>query len=45
MEIITGVEHSRRWRPEEKLSILVELEAPGVTVAEVARRHKAADCC
>jgi transposase len=40
MEIITGVERRRRWRPEEKLRILAELEEPGVTVAEVARRHE-----
>lgn len=39
MEIITGVERRRRWRPEQKLRILAELELPGVTVAEVARRH------
>jgi transposase len=40
MEIITGVERRRRWRPEQKLRILSELEAPGATVAEVARRHE-----
>lgn len=40
MEIITGVERRRRWRPEEKLRILAELEEPGVTLAEVARRHE-----
>ena len=39
MEIITGVERRRRWRPEQKLRILAELELPGVTLAEVARRH------
>lgn len=39
MEIITGVERRRRWRPEQKLRILSELDEPGVTVAEVARRH------
>ncbi|MDX2300138.1 MAG: transposase [Xanthomonadaceae bacterium] len=39
MEIITGVERRRRWRPEEKLRILAELAEPGTTVAEVARRH------
>ena len=39
MEIITGVERWRRWRPEQKLRILAELEEAGVTVAEVARRH------
>ena len=40
MEIITGVERRRRWRPEEKLRILAELDEPGTTVAEVARRHE-----
>lgn len=40
MEIITGVERRRRWRPEQKLRILAELEEPGATVAEVARRHE-----
>jgi transposase len=40
VEIITGVERRRRWRPEEKLRILAELDAPGTTVAEVARRHE-----
>ena len=39
MEIITGVERRRRWRPEEKRRVLAELEAPDATVAEVARRH------
>lgn len=39
MEIITGVERRRRWRPEQKLRILSELDEPGVTVAEVARRY------
>jgi len=40
MEIITGVERRRRWRPEQKLRILAELEEPGSTVSEVARRHE-----
>jgi len=39
MEIITGVERRRRWRPEEKLRILAELDAPGVKFNDVARRH------
>lgn len=39
MEIITGVERRRRWRPEEKLRVLAELEVPGASVADVARRH------
>jgi transposase len=39
VEIITGVERRRRWRPEEKSRVLAELETPGASVAEVARRH------
>ncbi len=39
VEIITGVERRRRWRPQEKLSVLAELETPGASVADVARRH------
>jgi transposase-like protein len=39
MEIITGVERRRRWRPEEKLRIVAEAEQPGACFAEVARRH------
>ncbi|WP_459678133.1 IS66-like element accessory protein TnpA [Acidisoma sp. 7E03] len=39
MEIITGFERRRRWRPEEKQRVLAEPEVPGVTVTEVARRH------
>jgi transposase len=41
MEIITGVERRRRWRPEDKLRIVAEAEAerPGACFAEVARRH------
>jgi transposase len=40
MEIITGVERRRRWRPEDKLRILAELDEPGAKFAEVARRHE-----
>jgi len=39
VEIITGVERRRRWRREEKLRVLAELEVPGASVADVARRH------
>ncbi|MFM9849755.1 MAG: hypothetical protein ACKVP3_21680 [Hyphomicrobiaceae bacterium] len=35
MEIITGVERRQRWRPEQKLRILAELEEPGATVADL----------
>ncbi len=40
MEIITGVERRRHWRPEEKLRILAELEEPGAKFVDVARRHE-----
>ena len=39
VEIITGVERRRRWRAEEKLRIVAEVEQPGACFAEVARRH------
>lgn len=39
VEIITGRERRRRWPEEEKLRILEEAMAPGVSMAEVARRH------
>ncbi len=40
VEIITGVERRRRWRVDEKLRIVGELEEPGACFAEVARRHE-----
>ncbi len=40
MEIITGVERRRRWRCEEKLRIVAEVEGPGASFADVARRHE-----
>src|SRR4051794_2718642 len=40
MEIITGVERRRRWRLEDKLRMLAELDEPGTSVAAVARRHE-----
>jgi transposase len=40
MEIITGVERRRRWRIEEKLRIVAEVEQPGASFADVARRHE-----
>ena len=40
MEIITGVERRRRWRLEEKLRIVAEVERPGASFAAVARRHE-----
>ncbi len=39
MEIITGIERRRRWRPEEKLRIVAETEVPGACFAEVAKHH------
>jgi len=39
VEIITGVERRRRWRVDEKLRIVGELDEPGACFAEVARRH------
>ena len=39
MEILTGQERRRRWSAEDKLRILSEASAPGVSAAEVARRH------
>ena len=39
MEIITGADRRRRWRLEDKLRIVGELEQPGASFAEVARRH------
>ncbi len=40
MEIITGSERRRRWRLEEKLRIVAEVERPGALFADVARRHE-----
>ncbi|WP_372624749.1 IS66-like element accessory protein TnpA [Falsiroseomonas sp.] len=40
VEIITGVERRRHWRPEEKLRILAELGEPGAKFVDVARRHE-----
>jgi len=39
MEIITGADRRRRWRLEDKLRIVAELEQPGASFVEVARRH------
>jgi transposase len=40
VEIITGVERRRHWRPEDKLRILAELDEPGAKFVEVARRNE-----
>ena len=38
-EVIVGVERRRRWREEEKLSILGKVGLNGATVSDVARCH------
>jgi len=38
-EVIVGVERRRRWREEEKLSILENVGLNGATVSDVARCH------
>ena len=40
MEIISGAERRRRWRLEEKLRIVAEVEQPGALFADAARRHE-----
>ncbi|MCW3477481.1 IS66-like element accessory protein TnpA [Limobrevibacterium gyesilva] len=40
MEIITGVERRRRWRVEDKLRIVAEVEQPGACFAEIVRWHE-----
>ena len=40
MKIIAGVERRRRWRCEEKLRIVTEVERPGASFNAVARRHE-----
>ena len=42
MEVITGVERRRRrrWRLDEKLRIVAEVEQPGASLVAVARRHE-----
>ena len=39
VEIITGVERRRRWRLDEKLQIVAEVEQPGACFAQIARRY------
>ena len=39
MEIITWVERRRRWRVEDRLRIVAEVETPGAIIFHVARRH------
>ena len=40
VEIITGVERRRNWRPEDKLRVLAELNEPGAKFVDVARRNE-----
>ena len=39
VEIITSVEHRRRWTASEKVRMVEETFEPGATVSLVARRH------
>jgi transposase len=39
VEVITGAERRRQWRPEEKARITAESFEPCVNVSAVARRH------
>ena len=38
-EVLTGPERRRRWSVAEKLAVVQASLVPGVTMAEVARRH------
>jgi transposase len=39
VEVLSGVERRRRWPWDEKIRLVEETLAPGMTVAEVSRRH------
>src|SRR5262249_8578935 len=39
VEVITSVQRRRRWSAEEKVRIVQETYAPGMSVSLVARRH------
>jgi transposase len=39
VEVITSVQRRRRWAAEEKVAIVQETYAPGMSVSLVARRH------
>ena len=39
IEVITSVQRRRRWTAEEKMAIVQETYAPGMSVSMVARRH------
>jgi len=39
VEVITSVQRRRRWTTEEKVAIVQETYAPGMSVSMVARQH------
>jgi transposase len=39
VEILMGAERRRRWSDADKLAVLKEATAPGISAAAVARRH------
>ena len=39
VEILTSVQHRRRWMAPEKVGMVEETFEPGMTVSLVARRH------
>ncbi|CDK99556.1 IS2 insertion element repressor InsA [Magnetospirillum gryphiswaldense MSR-1 v2] len=39
VEVLSGVERRRRWPWDAKIRLVEETLAPGMTVAEVSRRH------
>jgi transposase-like protein len=39
VEVITSVQRRRRWAAEEKVALVQETYAPGMSVSLVARRH------
>lgn len=39
VEVITSVQRRRRWSTEEKVAIVQETYAPGMSVSMVARQH------
>jgi len=43
VEIITGRERRRRWRPEEKARLVAAAFAPGAVMSHVARQHGVAE--
>ena len=39
VEVITSVQRRRRWRAEEKRSMVEEAEQPGMSISAVARKY------